>query len=512
MQFDQQMILDATRGSIARFVNHSCEPNCAMIKWTVAEKPRVALFAGDRGIMTGEELTYDYNFNPYSVKNVERCRCGASSCRGFLGPKPKEVKDPLTGNKRNSQKTLETASEKAAKKRETITSTSTLKTNSTTGTKRNFQKAFQDSVESVTKKRKFNLPSAIKTGLATAKAQTEKQMRRVHFATSTARRRIMKPVRKPFSMSLRKKEESGESISANTEFKGRSLSMSLRRDKERDNNIPTAPDSNREGPSVSLRGNEEREDSVLCDIGTNNNSFSMSLRRDEGREGAISTNTGFNRTSEPIIISTPLITYASRRRHSASKEPEMSTTEKLNTVFEKVKRSTDPEPGNTMEDKLNQALEKIKKSAGKPRRKSTAMITYASSRRQSVADAPQLTTRRTTLIAATTSKSAEKAVSPGITKAIETVKQTGMKTYLSSRRTLGDSPVVGEKSNSKDNNERAVMESPTKAPRPPPAPTVKENEVRATRRSTRGTDIGSTKQPERASRFITRDDVIHGVR
>lgn len=62
MEFDQGMILDATRGSIARFVNHSCEPNCRMIKRFVGGHPRMALFAGDRGIFTGEELTYDYNF------------------------------------------------------------------------------------------------------------------------------------------------------------------------------------------------------------------------------------------------------------------------------------------------------------------------------------------------------------------------------------------------------------------------------------------------------------------
>ncbi|KAJ5885004.1 Histone-lysine N-methyltransferase (Ash1) [Penicillium taxi] len=90
MYFDQNMIIDATRGSIARFINHSCEPNCRMEKWTVAGKPRMALFAGDRGIMTGEELSYDYNFNPYSNKSVQECRCGAENCRGFLGPRPKE--------------------------------------------------------------------------------------------------------------------------------------------------------------------------------------------------------------------------------------------------------------------------------------------------------------------------------------------------------------------------------------------------------------------------------------
>jgi [histone H3]-lysine4 N-trimethyltransferase ASH1L len=90
MLFDQNMIIDATRGSIARFVNHSCQPNCRMEKWTVGGKPRMALFAGDKGIMTGDELTYDYNFDPFSQKNVQECRCGSSNCRGVLGPKPKD--------------------------------------------------------------------------------------------------------------------------------------------------------------------------------------------------------------------------------------------------------------------------------------------------------------------------------------------------------------------------------------------------------------------------------------
>ncbi|TIA80531.1 SET domain-containing protein [Aureobasidium pullulans] len=96
MEFDQGMILDATKGSIARFVNHSCEPNCRMLKRFVSGQPRMALFAGDRGILTGEELTYDYNFDPYSVKNVQECRCGATNCRGVLGPRPKDANKPVT--------------------------------------------------------------------------------------------------------------------------------------------------------------------------------------------------------------------------------------------------------------------------------------------------------------------------------------------------------------------------------------------------------------------------------
>ncbi|PVH81891.1 mitochondrial carrier [Cadophora sp. DSE1049] len=89
MSFDQNMIIDATKGSIARFVNHSCKPNCKMVKWIVGGKPRMALFAGDGPIMTGDELTYDYNFDPFSAKNVQECRCGSDNCRGVLGPKPK---------------------------------------------------------------------------------------------------------------------------------------------------------------------------------------------------------------------------------------------------------------------------------------------------------------------------------------------------------------------------------------------------------------------------------------
>ncbi|KAI1007031.1 hypothetical protein K3495_g1192 [Podosphaera aphanis] len=92
MSFDQSMIIDATKGSIARFVNHSCKPNCRMVKWIVSGNPRMALFAGDEPIMTGEELTYDYNFDPFSTKSIQECRCGSDNCRGILGPKPKDPK------------------------------------------------------------------------------------------------------------------------------------------------------------------------------------------------------------------------------------------------------------------------------------------------------------------------------------------------------------------------------------------------------------------------------------
>ncbi|KAI0109415.1 SET domain-containing protein [Hypoxylon sp. NC0597] len=143
MSFDQNMIIDATTGSIARFVNHSCSPNCKMEKWIVSGQPRVALFAGDRPIMTGEELTYDYNFDPFSAKNVQKCLCGSENCRGVLGPKPKEVKQPKASKGTSAQ---------AAKK------------GTNTG-KRKLKDALDendDSEGSATKKRKIKTPMGVK--------------------------------------------------------------------------------------------------------------------------------------------------------------------------------------------------------------------------------------------------------------------------------------------------------------------------------------------------------------
>ena len=161
------MILDATRGSIARFINHSCEPNCKMIKWTVSGKPRMALFAGDKGIMTGDELTYDYNFDPYSTKNVQECRCGTPSCRGVLGPKPKETKDI-----KDALKPL------------------------TTGGKRKFQQALEDTVGKVRKKRKIAIPTSVKDTLSKVKTQTTASLSKAYAlaASSTQNERLVKKI------------------------------------------------------------------------------------------------------------------------------------------------------------------------------------------------------------------------------------------------------------------------------------------------------------------------------
>ncbi|KAK4805109.1 hypothetical protein SAY86_004926 [Trapa natans] len=78
--------IDATRrGSLGRFINHSCQPNCETRKWNVLGEIRVGIFA-KQDILMGSELAYDYNFEWYGGAKV-RCLCGALTCSGFLGAK-----------------------------------------------------------------------------------------------------------------------------------------------------------------------------------------------------------------------------------------------------------------------------------------------------------------------------------------------------------------------------------------------------------------------------------------
>lgn len=62
----------------ARFFNHSCMPNCE----TEIARGRIWIYAL-RHIRGGEELTYNYNhgFEDYQDRP---CRCGASSCVGYM--------------------------------------------------------------------------------------------------------------------------------------------------------------------------------------------------------------------------------------------------------------------------------------------------------------------------------------------------------------------------------------------------------------------------------------------
>jgi len=71
-------------GNAARFINHSCAPNCEAIQ----EGDRIFIFA-IRNIPPGAELAYDYALqieaNPTAARlRKYGCRCGAPTCRGSV--------------------------------------------------------------------------------------------------------------------------------------------------------------------------------------------------------------------------------------------------------------------------------------------------------------------------------------------------------------------------------------------------------------------------------------------
>ncbi|KAM8884471.1 histone-lysine N-methyltransferase ASH1L isoform 1-T1 [Synchiropus picturatus] len=102
LNLDSGMVIDSYRmGNEARFINHSCEPNCEMQKWSVNGVYRIGLFAL-KEISSGTELTYDYNFHSFNTEEQQVCKCGSESCRGIIGGKSQRINGlpPKTGGTR----------------------------------------------------------------------------------------------------------------------------------------------------------------------------------------------------------------------------------------------------------------------------------------------------------------------------------------------------------------------------------------------------------------------------
>ncbi|KAL7381507.1 hypothetical protein ABVT39_006987 [Epinephelus coioides] len=83
-RIDDFDVVDATmQGNAARFINHSCEPNCYSRVINVDGRKHIVIFAL-RKIYRGEELTYDYKFPIEDENSKLRCNCGMRRCRRFL--------------------------------------------------------------------------------------------------------------------------------------------------------------------------------------------------------------------------------------------------------------------------------------------------------------------------------------------------------------------------------------------------------------------------------------------
>jgi hypothetical protein len=93
---DGSYVINGT--SIARYINHSCDPNCESDEidggvWIIAL----------RDIEAGEELTYDYNLYDGEDDDPAICQCGAATCRGSMYS-PEELEERAKAQSQVEQK------------------------------------------------------------------------------------------------------------------------------------------------------------------------------------------------------------------------------------------------------------------------------------------------------------------------------------------------------------------------------------------------------------------------
>jgi len=81
-RIDADYVVDATKcGNLARFINHSCDPNCYAKIITIDGESKIVIYS-KQPIAYGEEITYDYKF-PIEDEKI-RCLCGTEKCRKYL--------------------------------------------------------------------------------------------------------------------------------------------------------------------------------------------------------------------------------------------------------------------------------------------------------------------------------------------------------------------------------------------------------------------------------------------
>uniref|UniRef100_A0A6G1SFA6 Putative histone-lysine N-methyltransferase NSD2 n=1 Tax=Aceria tosichella TaxID=561515 RepID=A0A6G1SFA6_9ACAR len=93
LTIDKERIIDAgPAANHARFMNHSCQPNCETQKWVVNGQTKVGLFA-ICDIPAGTELTFNYNLDCRGNEKMQ-CRCNSENCSGYIGLPVKSNKKP----------------------------------------------------------------------------------------------------------------------------------------------------------------------------------------------------------------------------------------------------------------------------------------------------------------------------------------------------------------------------------------------------------------------------------
>ncbi|RUR66853.1 SET domain-containing protein-lysine N-methyltransferase [Variovorax sp. 375MFSha3.1] len=115
---DGRVIDGNVKGNDARWINHSCEPNCE-----ADEVDGRVYIKALRNIAAGEELNYDYGLiidEPYTPKLLSEfpCWCGSEQCRGTLLTPKDEDEEKKKKKKAKKKAEKKKAEKKEAKKKE----------------------------------------------------------------------------------------------------------------------------------------------------------------------------------------------------------------------------------------------------------------------------------------------------------------------------------------------------------------------------------------------------------
>ncbi|KAF9360604.1 Histone-Lysine N-Methyltransferase ash1l [Mortierella sp. AD094] len=119
LEYEKGEVVDACqKGTIARFVNHSCSPNSQIEKWFLNGEMSIGIFAS-QDIPVGAEISYDYNFSSFSGAQKQKCRCGAPNCRGYIGERISKNKEPapVAQSSGRSGKKADTRKRKAGRRK-----------------------------------------------------------------------------------------------------------------------------------------------------------------------------------------------------------------------------------------------------------------------------------------------------------------------------------------------------------------------------------------------------------
>ncbi|KAM8839649.1 histone-lysine N-methyltransferase 2C isoform 3-T3 [Synchiropus picturatus] len=83
-RIDSEHVVDATlTGGLARYINHSCDPNC-VAEVVTFERGYKIIISCVRRVEKGEELCFDHQFDPVEGQQKIACHCGAPECRKWI--------------------------------------------------------------------------------------------------------------------------------------------------------------------------------------------------------------------------------------------------------------------------------------------------------------------------------------------------------------------------------------------------------------------------------------------